>query len=175
SLSVLLRATTRTEQPTDPKRRAIPRPIPLLAPVTTAVRPASELNIESSVLLVGGPPQANLEASTERPPSNMRNQPNPGDAQGTCYTPRGVQGFWVAVSARIDWRCQPGVVAPHADRASCFWRKGRRDGRRALVPRSGKPGWRRGRLPLPLAARTAAEGLIGPFSFAFLPSPPPPF
>src|SRR5262249_8887837 len=87
SLSVLLRATTRTEQPTDPKRRAIPRPIPLLAPVTTAVRPASELNIESSVLLVGGPPQANLEASTERPCSNMRNQPNPGDAQGTCYTP----------------------------------------------------------------------------------------
>src|SRR5262245_33601273 len=57
--------------------------------------------------------------------------------------PRGVQGFWV----------------PHADRASCFWRKGRRDGRRALVPRSGKPGWRRGRLPLPLAARTAdADG-----------------
>src|SRR5215471_384632 len=50
SLSVLLRATTRTEQPTDPKRRAIPRPIPLLAPVTTAVRPASELNIENSVL-----------------------------------------------------------------------------------------------------------------------------
>src|SRR5262249_12678701 len=87
SLSVLLRATTRTEQPTDPKRRAIPRPIPLLAPVTTAVRPASELNIESSVLLVGGPPQANLKASTERPCSNMRNQPNPGDAQGTCYTP----------------------------------------------------------------------------------------
>src|SRR5262249_31334626 len=70
--------------------------------------------------------------------------------------PRGVQGFWV----------------PHADRASCFWRKGRRDGRRALVPRSGKPGWRRGRLPLPLAARTAAEGLIGPFSFAFGRSPP---
>src|SRR3954469_15256487 len=33
----------------------------------------------------------------------------------------------------------------------------------ALLPRSGKPGWRRGRLPLPLAARTAAEGLIGPF------------
>jgi hypothetical protein len=22
-----------------------------------------------------------------RPSSNMRNQPNPGDAQGTCYTP----------------------------------------------------------------------------------------
>src|SRR5262249_37747395 len=89
-------------------------------------------------LLVGGPPQANLEASTERPSSNMRNQPNPGDAQGTCYTPPEA-----AVSARIDWRCQPGVVAPHADRGSCFWRKGRRDGRRALVPRSGKPGWRR--------------------------------
>src|SRR5215510_12097935 len=97
--------------------------------------------------------------------------------------PQEVQGFWVAVSPRIDWRCQPGrplprndpflgVVAPHADRASCFWRRGRRDGRRALVPRSGKPGWRRGRLPLPLAARTAAEGLIGPFSFAFGRSPP---
>ena len=43
----------------------------------------------------------------------------------------------------------------------------------ALLPRSGKPGWRRGRLPLPLAARTAAEGLIGPFPLhldALLPS-----
>src|SRR5262245_32511103 len=48
SLSTALRATTRTEQPTPPKRRAIPRPIPLLAPVMTAVRPASDLNIESS-------------------------------------------------------------------------------------------------------------------------------
>jgi hypothetical protein len=28
----------------------------------------------------------------------------------------------------------------------------------ALLPRSGKPGWRRGRLPLPLAARTAGGG-----------------
>src|SRR5215471_14700108 len=50
SLSTVLRATTRTEQPTAPKRRAIPRPIPLLAPVMTAVWPASDLNIESSFL-----------------------------------------------------------------------------------------------------------------------------
>src|SRR5215472_18995693 len=42
----------------------------------------------------------------------------------------------------------------------------------ALLPRSGKPSWRRRRLPLPLAARTAAEGIIGAFSFAFGRSPP---
>src|SRR5262249_55512116 len=50
SLSVVLRATTRRAQPTDPTGGGIPRAVPLLAPVTTAVRPASELNIESSVL-----------------------------------------------------------------------------------------------------------------------------
>src|SRR5262249_25738868 len=68
SLSVLLRATTRTEQPTDPKRRAIPRPIPLLAPVTTAVRPASELNIESSVLVFGRWTGSSKSGSVHRAP-----------------------------------------------------------------------------------------------------------
>src|SRR5262245_6817098 len=99
-----------------------------LAPVTIEVCLASELNVESSVLLVGGPASSNLEASTEHPCSNMRNQPNLGDAQGTCYHPRD--------SARVDWRCQPGVVAPHADRASCFWRRGRKGIGRGIARRS---------------------------------------
>src|SRR5262249_31334872 len=42
----------------------------------------------------------------------MRNQPNPGDAQGICYRPPRSMGFSVAVSARIDWRWQPGQLAP---------------------------------------------------------------
>src|ERR1017187_4885247 len=43
--SVSWRDTTSRLQPATPKRRAIPRPIPLLEPVTMTLRPLSEVNI----------------------------------------------------------------------------------------------------------------------------------
>src|SRR5262245_16019605 len=93
SLSAVLRATTRTEQPTAPKRRAIPRPIPLLAPVMTAVRPASDLNIESSFLrfppasskfreIAHGHPKTILRLERSLPPQSLSASPFTAGAFG---------------------------------------------------------------------------------------------